>query len=102
MKALPLTEVPAAVVMLILPVFAPAGTVAVIFVSETTLKPALTPPILTAVAPRRFVPVIVTFAPAFAFAGVTCAIDAFAAAPVAFTVTTVCRPQHGTTVKRLF
>src|SRR5437867_4163892 len=54
--------------MLILPVFAPAGTVAVIFVSETTLKPALTPPILTAVVPRRFVPVIVPFAPAFAFA----------------------------------
>jgi hypothetical protein len=47
----------------ILPLFAPAGTVAVIFSEEFTVYEALVPPNATAVAPVKFVPVIVTEVP---------------------------------------
>ena len=48
------------VVTEILPVVAPAGTVAVIEVDETTVKPAAEPLKSTLVAPVKLVPVIVT------------------------------------------
>jgi len=58
-----LATVPAGVVTEILPVVAPAGTVAVIFVAELTVNVADVPPNLTAVAPVKFVPLIVTDVP---------------------------------------
>ena len=59
----PLVSVPAGVVTEILPVVAPAGTVAVIFVAELTVNVADVPPNLTDVAPVKFVPLIVTDVP---------------------------------------
>jgi hypothetical protein len=53
----------AGVVTLIGPVVTPAGTVAVILVALTALNVAATPLKVTAVAPVRFVPVIVTIVP---------------------------------------
>jgi hypothetical protein len=65
-----LFPVPAGVVTLILPVTAPAGTVAVICVAELTAKlVAATPPNRTDVAPLNPVPVIVTTVPAFPLVG---------------------------------
>jgi hypothetical protein len=58
-----LVPVPPDVVTLILPVTAPTGTVAVIWVAEFTAKLARTPPNRTAVAPVNAVPVIVTAVP---------------------------------------
>jgi hypothetical protein len=59
-----LVAVPPGVVTPILPVFACAGTVAVISVYESTLKVvALTPPKVTLVAPFRLSPVMVTLVP---------------------------------------
>ncbi|HSL68482.1 MAG TPA: hypothetical protein VK977_10055, partial [Actinomycetota bacterium] len=58
-----LVPVPPGVVTLILPVTAPTGTVAVIWVAELTAKLARTPPNRTAVAPVNAVPVIVTAVP---------------------------------------
>jgi hypothetical protein len=58
-----LVAVPAGVTTVILPVVAPDGTVAVIFVDELTMNVADTPPNLTAVAPVKFVPLIVTDVP---------------------------------------
>src|SRR5207245_11637495 len=52
-----------AVVTLIVPVVAPAGTVAVIWVSEFTVNVAVVPLNVTAVAPVKAVPVSVTLAP---------------------------------------
>jgi hypothetical protein len=54
---------PAGVVTEILPVDAPAGTVAVIFVEELTVNPAEVPANFTAVAPMKFVPLTVTTVP---------------------------------------
>ena len=51
MKLFALVAVPLAVVTAILPVFAPAGTVATIFVAELTVNFALVPLNVTAVAP---------------------------------------------------
>jgi hypothetical protein len=66
-----LLPVPAGVVTLILPVTAPTGTVAVIWVAELTAKlVAPTPPNRTAVAPVKLVPVIVTTVPARPLVGV--------------------------------
>jgi hypothetical protein len=59
----PLATVPPGVVTEILPVVAPAGTVAVIFVSVLTVNVADVPPNLTAVAPVKFAPLIVTDVP---------------------------------------
>jgi len=59
-----LVEVPPGVVTPIGPVVAPAGTVAVICVPEFTVKTALAPLKVTAVAPVKLVPVIVTTVPA--------------------------------------
>src|ERR1700704_2168063 len=58
-----LVAVPPAVVTLSGPVVAPAGTVAVIAVAEFTVKLALVPLKVTAVAPVKFVPLIVTVVP---------------------------------------
>src|SRR5437899_8492185 len=63
-KLLELFPVPPAVVTLIVPVVAPVGTVAVICVSEFTVKDeALVPLNVTEVAPVKFAPVIVTLVP---------------------------------------
>lgn len=62
--------VPPGVVTLIRPVCAPVGTVAVIWVSEFTVKVvALTPPNVTLVAPVRLLPVIVTTVPTLPLVG---------------------------------
>src|SRR5207302_1236223 len=66
---------PPGVVTLIGPLEAPAGTVAVIVVAELTVKPALVPLNCTTVAPVRFVPLIVTLAPASPLLGVKLVID---------------------------
>jgi len=73
-NALALVAVPAGVVTLIGPVVAPAGTVAWIAVAELTVKLALTPLKVTAVAPPRFVPLIETLVPTGPLAGVKLAI----------------------------
>jgi len=62
-KLLAEVAVPPGVVTEILPVVAPVGTVAVIWVELLTAKEAVVPLNLTAVAPVRFVPAIVTVAP---------------------------------------
>jgi len=64
-----LVPVPPGVVTLILPVTAPTGTVAVIWVAEFTTKLARTPPNRTAVAPVKAVPVIVTAVPVLPLVG---------------------------------
>ena len=62
-KLLALRAVPPAVVTLMGPVLAPAGTVAVIRVEELTTEPtAETPLKATPLTPTKFAPVIVTFA----------------------------------------
>jgi hypothetical protein len=82
-KLLPLVPVPAAVVTLIGPVVAPAGTVAVIAVADATEKAALTPLNVTAVAPVKLVPLIDTEVPTGPNAGVKLVtVGALAAAPV--------------------
>ena len=59
-----LVAVPPGVATPILPVFAPVGTVLVIWVSESTVKlVALTPPKLTLLAPVKLSPVITTLVP---------------------------------------
>lgn len=58
-----LQSVPPGVVTQIFPVFAPLGTVALIWVEETPVKVADTPLNVTLVAPVRFVPVMVTDVP---------------------------------------
>ena len=64
MKLVALDAVPPGVVITIFPVFAPVGTVAVICVSEFTVKlVAATPPKVTFVACVRLTPVIVTTVP---------------------------------------
>src|SRR5689334_3622795 len=65
-----LVAVPPGALTLIGPVVAVAGTVAEIEVSEMTVNVALTPLNLTAVAPVKFVPVIVTLVPAGPLVGV--------------------------------
>ena len=70
-----LAPVPPGPVTAIGPVIAPAGTVAVIWISKITLKMAATPPKVTAVAPLKFAPEMVTLAPASPLVGkkeVTC------------------------------
>lgn len=69
-KLVLLVPVPARVVTAIMPVVAPAGTVAVICVSELTVKFAAVPLKVTAVAPVKFRPVMTTDVPAAPPAGV--------------------------------
>jgi len=70
-KLAELVPVPPAVVTLILPVTAPTGTVAVIWVAELTTKfVAATPPNFTEVAPVKPVPWIVTEVPTGPLVGV--------------------------------
>src|SRR6185369_13627095 len=64
-----LCPVPAAVVTLIRPVVAPAGTVALICADDTTVKVAVTPLNLTDVAPLKPLPLIVTAVPTGPLAG---------------------------------
>jgi hypothetical protein len=65
-----LVAVPPAVVTLIVPVVAPLGAVAVIWVDEFTVNVvALVPLNFTAVAPVKFAPVIVTLVPMFPLVG---------------------------------
>ncbi len=59
-KSAALVAVPSGVVTAILPVVAPAGTMAVICVAELTVKDAVTPLKVTLVAPVRFVPLTAT------------------------------------------
>jgi hypothetical protein len=68
-KLLALVAWPAGVVTLSGPVLAPAGTVAWIAVADVTEKPALTPLNVTAVAPLKFAPLIVTLVPTGPLAG---------------------------------
>ena len=70
LKLVALVAVPADVVTVMRPVVAPVGTVARIEVSEFTVKLAPTPLNATAVAPERFVPVMVTAAPTAPLVGV--------------------------------
>ncbi len=65
----PLVTVPPGVVMLITPVLAPLGTVMLTVPSRFTVKVAATPPMLTLLAPVRFVPVTVMTVPAAPEAG---------------------------------
>src|SRR5882672_8372102 len=65
-----LVAVPSAVTTLIGPVVAPLGTVAKIAVAEVTVKLALVRLNFTAVAPVKFVPLIVTLAPTGPLTGV--------------------------------
>jgi hypothetical protein len=65
-----LLAVPAEVVTLIGPLGAPAGTVAVIVLAEPTVKLALVPLNRTALAPVKFVPLIVTLVPTGPLVGV--------------------------------
>ena len=62
-KLVELVAVPAGLVTLIGPVVAPLGTVAVIWVSEFTVKLAAGPLKATAVVPVKPVPVMVTLCP---------------------------------------
>ena len=62
-KLLPLVALPAGVVTLIGPLLAPLGTVAVIWVSELTVNRRRVPLKVTAVAPVKSLPVIVTEVP---------------------------------------
>ena len=68
-KSCELEALPPGPVTTILPVVAPAGTVAVICVDELTVKLADTPLNKTAVAPVRSTPVITTDVPALPVAG---------------------------------
>jgi len=76
-----LVAVPAGVVTLSGPVVAPAGTVAWIVVSEVTVKVALTLLKATAVAPVKFVPLIVTLVPTGPLLGVKPVIVGLVVAP---------------------
>src|SRR5438034_1248624 len=69
-KLLELVAVPPGVVTLMGPVVAPLGTVAEIEVEEVTEKLALVPLKVTAVAPVKFVPLIVTVNPTCPLVGV--------------------------------
>ena len=62
-KFVALVAVPDGVVTVMRPVLAPSGTVAVMCVCESTVKPAARPLNLTEVAPVRFVPVMPTEVP---------------------------------------
>jgi hypothetical protein len=70
LKLVALVAVPPGVVTVILPVVAPAGTVAVTDVAVLVVNVAVTPLNLTAVTPVRLVPVIVTFVPTGPLVGV--------------------------------
>ena len=66
-----LVPVPPGVVTETFPLAPPAATTAVICIADTTVKLAAgTPPTLTAVAPVKFAPLIVTVAPTAALVGV--------------------------------
>jgi len=73
-KLLVLVAVPPGAVTLSRPVVAPAGTVAWIAVSEVTVKVALTELNVTAEAPVKLVPLIVTLVPTGPLAGAKLAI----------------------------
>ena len=74
-NTLELLAVPPAVVTLTGPVVALTGTVAYIAVAEFTVKVALTPLKVTAVAPLKLLPLMVTFVPTGPLDGVKLVID---------------------------
>jgi hypothetical protein len=82
-KFVELVAVPLGVVMEIGPVVAPEGTVALIRVAFCTVKVAETPLKRTAVAPVKFVPLILTEVPTGPLVGLN---DVIVGAPVAVTV----------------
>src|SRR5438094_7909420 len=65
-----LVAVPPGVVTLSVPVVAPAGTAAWMVVGAASVKLALTPLNATAVAPVKFVPLMVTLVPTSPLVGV--------------------------------
>src|SRR5262245_25618941 len=69
-----LVAVPPGVVTVILPVVAPVGTAVLICVPDTTVKVAAVPLNRTALAPPKFVPVIVTAVPTWPLVGANDAI----------------------------
>ena len=71
-NALLLLRVPLGVITLTVPLVAPAGTVVVISVAETTVNVAAVPLKLTPVVPVRFVPRMMTAAPTSPDAGSVC------------------------------
>jgi hypothetical protein len=87
-KLLALVAVPPEVVTLIGPVVDPVGTVAEIAVAELTVKVALVPLNRTAVAPVKFVPLIVTLVPTGPLVGVKLVIVG-GGVPVEFDTVTV-------------
>jgi hypothetical protein len=75
-KLVVLVAVPPGVVIMIFPVFAPVGTVAVTCVSESTVKlVAATAPNVTFVLPVRLTPVITTGIPTAPLLGLNVLID---------------------------
>ena len=83
-KLVLLLAVPPGVVTPIGPVVAPAGTVAVICVPEFTVKTALVPLKVTAVAPVKLEPVMITLVPTAPLPGVKLVIVGAAAETVKF------------------
>jgi hypothetical protein len=94
-KLAALVAVPPGVVTAIGPLVAPAGTIAVIWPAESTVKPACLPLNFTAVAPVKLVPLTTTAVPTPrsgetpVIVGATCTVSAFAlvAKPPPFTTT---------------
>jgi hypothetical protein len=81
LKPAALVAVPLGAITLMCPLVAPGGTVAVIDVDEFTVKLAEAPANWTAVAPEKFVPVIVTIAPTLPLVGANAVIVGGAWAP---------------------
>ena len=101
-KFVPLVSVPEGVVTEIFPVFAPEGTVAVIFVSELTMNVAVVPLNFTLFAPVNPVPLIVTEVPTGPLFGEKDVIFGAAPAPLVTVncVALVAKPSGVTTLIR--
>src|SRR5581483_3943911 len=84
-KFVALAAVPPGVVTVISPAVAPTGTTAVIWVGESTVKLAVVPLNLTAVAPLKLLPVIITEVPTTPPAGMELITGAGGGAPAAVT-----------------
>src|SRR2546428_3000493 len=95
-KLLALVAVPPEVVTLSGPVVAPLGTVATIEVEEVTVKLALVPLKRTAVAPVKFVPLIVTLVPTGPLVGVKLVIVGGLAVTVKLLALVAVPPEVGT------
>ena len=102
-KLVALVAVPPPVVTLILPVLAPAGTVALTEVGVLFEKVALLPLNLTAVTPDRFVPVMVTTVPIGPLVGLKLLMVGAAArtAPGAATTTRATATRRARSARRI-